>query len=186
MKYPETAKFMRTKERKDKPAMLRPGVLCGATVAERKAPWDPEVPRRSAEPRALAGGAKQTVLDPSVAPDEPQFALSMRSVEGIIYYLGEIVRRELRLDGLAMPFTPTVRTGPKYDRDDTLFEVSRGALTGRPSISVSYDGTDYHVAVDPAGKGRSAQVMELIAQLLAQHNSAKDLPAPSILPVIAR
>jgi hypothetical protein len=184
--YPDIARFVTMK---DEPAALRPGVLCGATSAERKAPWNPKESRVSGEHRPLGVDAKQMVVPQSVGsdvePNEPEFALSMRSVEGIIYYLGEVVRRELRLDGLDSPFTPTVKTGPKYDRDDTLFEVSRG-FAGRPSISVSYDGTDYYVAVDAAGNDRSAQVMEVVIQLLAQNNSAKDLPAPSILPVITR
>ena len=37
--------------------------------------------------------------------------------------------------------------------------------------------------VDPSGKDRSSQVMELLTELLAQNNSAKDLPAPSVIPI---
>jgi hypothetical protein len=55
-----------------------------------------------------------------------------------------------------------------------------------PSISTSYDGVAYHVDVDSDGCNRSSQVMELVLKLLALNNSAKDLPAPSVIPVLTR
>jgi hypothetical protein len=42
------------------------------------------------------------------------------------------------------------------------------------------------VPVDLAGCDRSAQVLEIVAQLLALNSSAKDLPTPNIIPLITR
>ena len=104
--------------------------------------------------------------------------ISPRSVEGIIYYLGEIVRRQLGLEGRDL-FEPTVKN------DQILFKVTRTPAPG-PSISTTYEGADYHVSVDPVGHDRSVQVMEFVTQLFALSNSAKDLPAPSFISVITR
>jgi hypothetical protein len=107
-----------------------------------------------------------------------ELEISPRSVEGIIYYLGEIVRRQLGLDG-GERFEPTVKN------DNILFKVTRTPADGA-SISTTYEGTDYHVSVDPSGHDRSVQVMEFVTQLFALSNSAKDLPAPSFISVITR
>jgi hypothetical protein len=125
-----------------------PEILCGASERDRK--------------------RKQAIV----------LEISPRSVEGIIYYLGEIARRQLGLDGRE-PFEPTVKN------DNILFKVTRTPAAGE-SISATYEGTDYYVSVDPLGHDRSAQVMEFVTQLFALSNSAKDLPAPSVIPVIAR
>ena len=189
-----------------------PAVLCQASAEERRRatskPSAPPVGGASAPtvPLAPSTGDVAPVTPPtkpvtqSPAPPPPpplnapnvqalhiasgDLRLSMRSVEGVIYYLGEIVRRELGLDGRPA-FTPKIRTVPEADVDTVLFALSRGMTTG-PQISVGYDGVDYHLAVDPSAKDRSAQVLELVLQLLAQNNSAKDLPAPSVIPVISR
>jgi hypothetical protein len=104
--------------------------------------------------------------------------ISPRSVEGIIYYLGEIVRRQLNLEGRDL-FEPTVKN------DNILFKVTRTPAAGA-SISTTYEGVDYYVSVDPLGHDRSVQVMEFVTQLFALSNSAKDLPAPSFISVITR
>ena len=107
-----------------------------------------------------------------------ELEMSPRSVEGIIYYLGEVVRRQLGLDGREI-FEPTVQD------DNILFKVTRIPAAGA-TISTTYEGADYHVSVDPLGHDRSVQVMEFVTQLFALSNSAKDLPAPSFISVISR
>jgi hypothetical protein len=125
-----------------------PEILCGASAADRK---------------------KKHAMVLEISP---------RSVEGIIYYLGEIVRRQLSLEGEDL-FEPTVKN------DNVLFKVSRTPAAGA-SISTTYEGVDYYVSVDPTGRDRSVQVMEFVTQLFALSNSAKDLPAPNFISVITR
>jgi hypothetical protein len=119
------------------------------------------------------------------AEDEGSLSFRVRSVEGVIYYLGEWARSEL---GLGEPAaTPIVTyTNPQGEAgENILFQIGRG--TGRgSSIDTAYQGSDYHINVDPTGHDRTSQVMELVTELLALNNSAKDLPAPSVLPVITR
>jgi hypothetical protein len=111
-------------------------------------------------------------------------------VEDIIYYLGEIVRTELRLGGREpFPLLVDLHT-PQPDgsfaiRSVTPFRLYAGGGED-PSIDVTHNGLVYSVKIDPAGNDRSGQVMEIVLQLLALHNSAKDLPAPSVIPVISR
>jgi hypothetical protein len=69
--------------------------------------------------------------------------------------------------------------------DNILFKVTR-TPAGGGSISTTYEGADYYVSVDPLGHDRSVQVMEFVTQLFALSTSAKDLPAPSVISVIAR
>ena len=69
-------------------------------------------------------------------------------------------------------------------RGERIFCSKCGRALGKVAISTSYEGEDYYVDVDPTARDRSAQVMELALELLALNTSAKELPAPSILPVI--
>ena len=115
-----------------------------------------------------------------------KIGLNVRSVEGVIYYLGEWARQEFFHIG-ENP-TPTIVSRSSHCGEgarDTLFHVERGA-SQELSISTSYEGNDYYVRVDPNGCDRSSQVMELVLELLALNNSAKDLPAPSVIPVLTR
>ena len=49
-------------------------------------------------------------------------------------------------------------------------------------ITAAFDGRDYDVDAGPTGKHRLSQVLDLVTELLAQNNSAKDLPQPSVIP----
>jgi hypothetical protein len=117
-----------------------------------------------------------------------KIGLNVRSVEGIIYYLGEWARQEFFAMGENPTASPTIFSRYSHcgkEKRDILFRVERG--TGQElSISSSYEGNDYYVRVDPNGCDRSSQVMELVLELLALNNSAKDLPAPSVIPVLTR
>jgi hypothetical protein len=103
--------------------------------------------------------------------DKPPVFIRTRSTEGLIYYLGEIARRQLGLGapepGAWDPGVFTIKPGP-----------------GRPTaIAASYEGKDFHIDVDSTGADPSSQALELVTALLAQNNSAKDLPLPSVIPV---
>lgn len=117
-----------------------------------------------------------------------KIGINVRSVEGVIYYLGEWVREEVEGIGGSVKPPPTIKD--KNERcgkgaRDILFHLGQGMGQDR-SISTSYQGKDYHIDVDPTGCDRSSQVVELVLELLALNNSAKDLPAPSVIPILTR
>ncbi len=139
------------------------------------------------------------------------FKFHVRSVEGILYYLGEITRRyheqglitqvktDLRYG--TMPLSDcehdgvfrrkesdlirldTKRRDRRSYRCENLFVVDKNAM-GDAFFSVTYDGVSYSVPRDPQRAGRTLQVLELVKQLLALHTSAKELPQSGIISVV--
>ncbi len=117
----------------------------------------------------------------------PGVTVRIRSIEGVIYFLGEITRFELGLDGEnAKPIRPWLCFKKHGDLCDTgkdvLFSL-RPPYSGT-SISTTYQGQAYSMDVDPSGLNHSAQVLEFVTQLLALSSSSKDLPAPSVVTLI--
>lgn len=108
------------------------------------------------------------------------FSISIRSVEGIFHYLGEIVRTELGLSGQAP--TPLSIPGRKEFK---IFSLEQRMASG-VEPSAFYDGTNYAISVDPAGYNASSRVLQLLTDLLALQSSAKTLPAPSVISVISQ
>jgi hypothetical protein len=159
-------------------------LLCGATANARdKAPS--KSPRVSGAP-----GQIQTLLfKPSVGnvngtPLATELNITTRSVQQVIYYLGEIARRQLGLSSQP-PLYPRVYRARSREDDALFFRLQRG-ITNSEALSVSYRGNTYTVDVDPKGSDLSSQIIELVAQLLALNTAAKDLPTPNIIPVITR
>jgi hypothetical protein len=140
---------------------LPAGLLCGAKH------------NMTAARAATGRGAKKAAAISSAAVDaDSPLVIRTHSTEGIIYYLGELTRLQL---GLVPP-----RTG---DWDPNIFHLREGA-GGAGTITASFEGRDYHIDVDPTGADRSSQVLDLVTELLAQNNSAKDLPQPSVIPIV--
>lgn len=194
--------------------VMNPALVCGAAADVRALAPSPVQPAKGApqqihtlmfgafgprpsaakSPAAVSARAAATPAAPSpgcpppeaAAPDAaPSIAagqelnMTARSVEQLIYYLGEIARGQLGWNGPPKP-CPLVATGSGAA---CMFRLRAGpGLPG--AISAAYDGASYAIAVDPTGRDRSSQVLGLVSQLLALNNSAKDLPAPSIIPVI--
>lgn len=91
----------------------------------------------------------------------------VRSIEGIIYYLGELIRAD----------RPATLRDPDGD-ERLLFGVSRGH--GPAAVGVGYRGERYYIPLiedgaAPARDDRSLQVISLINQLLALQTSSDDL-----------
>jgi hypothetical protein len=152
---------------------LEASAICGAAKAA--AAKSPTEQQRAAGIHNLQTATSAAAQGPAAPANV--FSFSTRSTEAIIYFLGELARHDL---GLVEPrFTPTVlgNLGP-----NVLFHISAGR-GGKNAIDVGYDGRTYHIDVDPTGHDRSSQVMELVTEFLAQNNSAKDLPAPSVIPI---
>lgn len=128
-----------------------------------------------------SSGAKQQVAN---------LKFTTRSVEGIILFLGDVVRTELGI-GADAPrtledgngnsyylFKADPNVGPRY-----LFKVEpRSPLYGE--ISANFAGTPYTISVDPSGYDASSQVVQLLSDLLALQSSAKNLPAPNVIAVV--
>jgi hypothetical protein len=107
--------------------------------------------------------------------------LTIRSVEGIIYYLGELARGELAIGVGQTLAPPEINTGLGVDR---LFDVRQGCFAATGEIVTLYNGARYCVVIDPSGADRSSEVMEVVLQLLALNTSAKTLPAPSVISIL--
>jgi hypothetical protein len=143
---------------------LPPGLLCGARR-------NPTAITAATGRGSKKAQARHALSSPGLEADSP-LVIRTHSTEGIIYYLGELTR--LRL-GLVPP-----KTG---NWDPNIFHLREGA-GGPGAISASFRGRDYHIDVDPTGADRSSQVLDLVTELLAQNNSAKDLPQPSVIPIL--
>jgi hypothetical protein len=157
----------------------------GAEVRQTGKKGEPNIPQISSN-RAKAG-IHELLLDGR------KIVLKVRSVEGVIYYLGEWVReRIMPIAAAPLPPATTDQSVPTVADErglcggrDILFQMEPGH-SPYPSISTTYEGSDYHIPVDAMGCDRSSQVLELVLELLALNNSAKNLPAPSAIPVLSR
>jgi hypothetical protein len=123
----------------------------------------------------LCGAKLHDEHDTSVKEVADNVNFTIRSVEGIISFLGEVVQSNRPLQAYTTP-----RGGPKID----IFTASELPPEG-PSISASVDGQTYYVKVDATGKDMSSRVLQLLSELIALNNSAKDLPAPNVITVIS-
>ena len=117
------------------------------------------------------------------SPQPDGLIFTTRSVEQIIYYLGEIARNQLQLTD-EQPVAPQIAAG-SCNGTSVLFQL-HGGYAGGMSISAQYGGASYSIAVDPKGCDRSSQVLGLLAELLALNTSAKNLPAPNVITVLTR
>jgi len=148
-------------------------LLCGATRDRAAAaPADDRTPRPSSAKPAKPAPADQPAGAGAGNDLDDALVIRTHSTEGVIYYLGEIARHQLGL-------VPTANG----NWDPNIFHLREGA-GGPGAITATYEGRDYHINVDPTGADRSSQVLDLVTELLAQNNSAKDLPQPSVIPIV--
>jgi hypothetical protein len=134
------------------------------------------------------------------AGTEVTLSVYVRSTENLIYYLGELARRQHSADPRIIQF----RTQLPYksfdsrvcdnqlkDRDRALekdcsniFVLNVGALAIGGNMSVLYGATMYSIPSDEKVGGYSAPVVEIVKQLLAMSSSAKSLPQTNVISVI--
>jgi hypothetical protein len=111
--------------------------------------------------------------------------IKTRSVEEIFQFLGKMGRIELGLGGAP----PNLLTVPVRDQSGNplgsfdLFKVTKGQPAGH-DIAATLDGETYVVRPDAMGKDYSSNVIQLLSDLLALYSSAKNLPAPSVIPFV--
>jgi hypothetical protein len=132
-----------------------------------------------------------------------------RSTEGIIYYLGEVVRRQVSPDSFSVtgnrivqikladfnatiPLVPVVPCPiPGSDGShafvcSNLFVVDNDPTLAGTALSVNYNGLQYSVPNDVHRAGRSMHVLSLVKQLLAVNTSAKSLPQTNVISTITQ
>lgn len=118
--------------------------------------------------------------------------LLLRSPEAMLYYVGEIVRRQLEgtLDNPAdkeeVRITLRHPEDAAKDKLITIFSVRRvpNGHTVRAAVSVTYDGETYVIPGTEEEAGRSMHVLSLISQLIGLQNKATDLPQTTTVRVI--
>jgi hypothetical protein len=109
--------------------------------------------------------------------------ITTRSVEGILYYLGEWTRGELGVGRSGTVIAPPmVRTN---EGTDALFVVRRECDPSMPNVTAEYFDKNFCMEIDPSGQDRSTEVMEITLQLFALNNSAKNLPSPNLISVLS-
>lgn len=107
--------------------------------------------------------------------------LTTRSLEGIFFFLGEMVRTELGV-ATGEPISLGVLRGdgrPEFN----LFKIEH-RLPIRYEPWVMYDSQLFSIRVDPSGQNdASSRVVQLLTDLLALQSSAKNFPAPNLIAV---
>jgi len=114
-------------------------------------------------------------------------AIHLRSVQGIIYYLGEVVRTYENSEGKAEVATSISREAGCPNNEMPLFRLAKaGGTTSAAQMAVDYRGETYEIPAENCAAGRTTQVMSLITQLLALKKKGEALPSPRSIPVIAQ
>jgi hypothetical protein len=125
-----------------------------------------------------------------------------RSIEGILYYLGEVVRRGAHPEGGQSSSPVQVRVGPPQNpfpkencpfqgnpedyhgyRCTTLFVVHEGG-SEPGGIAVDYEGGHYSISADTSSSW-TMPVFDVVKQLQAVNTSAKQLPASNLISVLS-
>lgn len=109
--------------------------------------------------------------------------MTIRSVEGILYYLGEYVRNP----GSPRLYDAEACASVNYCLPIISVVPASEIPTGKRLVDVLYRGRRYAVPLTgaklSAESGRSSQTISLVQQLLNLHRSSKDLPFTPLLRV---
>jgi hypothetical protein len=126
-------------------------------------------------------------------------SFNTRSIEGILYYLGEVVRRQAHPESGQSSSPVQVRVGPPQNpfpiqscpfegnidgyRCTDLFVLEEG-VSDPKGISVDYEGEHYTISSD-TGSSWTMPVFDIVKQLQALNTSAKELPASNLISVLS-
>jgi hypothetical protein len=135
----------------------------------------------------------------SFAGKNVSISFHTRSIEGILYYLGEVVRRSSHPESGQSSDPVQVRVGPPQNpfpretcpfegaidgyRCTPLFVVEEGASDPK-GISVDYQGIQYTISSNTSSSW-TMPVFDLVKQLQAVNTSAKQLPASNLISVLS-
>ena len=115
-----------------------------------------------------------TVEDPNAG--RPDFTVHLRSVQGILYYLGEIVRYQQTKQ--------PIEIDKNTKKPNILFHlISKKEDAHTPIIGVEYNNQWYYVPEGDKGK-RTRTVLALVLQLLGLHKSSKELPTTTAVETV--
>jgi hypothetical protein len=120
--------------------------------------------------------AKQSDKSSASKRSVPQkSSLTLRSVEQIFLFLGQLIRTELGLNDGILKDLRDLDGNPTKGVSSYFFKVEP-----RVPLNGEFHGTIYTVAADPSGADASSQVL---TNLLALQSSAKSLPAPNVIAI---
>jgi hypothetical protein len=139
---------------------------------------------------------KEGCGEPNAPASQPQVQLTTRSFDGMVYYLGEVLRADgLQTGGQARPASVTVWAWGQDERAETwgLFVAIQGTPPAHSPVDVDYDGDTYYVPSacddttscgDPQLRHRSLQVLSLLNQIWGLQKEAAELPVTPTVTVI--
>ena len=134
------------------------------------------------------------------------FSIYTRGTEGILYFLGEVVRRSLypgsNPNAEPISWRYQVQIEKSFYRHysevpcaileeneffscQNLFVVEQGVDLGAAALSVDYNGQHFVVPNDPQKSGKTLHVLSIVKQLLAVNTSAKSLPQTNVISIIS-
>ena len=139
---------------------------------------DPEKMCREADGPGIAGNSS-LLKGQSGAPagkfKQPTFGVQLRSVQGIMYYLGELLRYQ----------QGSGRTVFSRDRR-VLFKLTDDkAFAEKPFVSTTYEDKTYYLAKPRKGtQSRAGNVLALVSQLLGLHKKSEELPTTTTIKTV--
>jgi hypothetical protein len=128
--------------------------------------------------------------------DNARIDLITRSFDGMIYYLGEVLRAERPVsEGGRGLETHVWAWNSKAQRFEpwTLYEARAGGLFARGIVSVDFEGTNYSIGnacadpetcSDSEGRHRSLQVLALLNQIWGLQKEETSLPLVPTVTVV--
>src|SRR6185369_9120659 len=126
--------------------------------------------------------------NPPVNDDQQEYRIFLRSPEGVLYYLGEILRAEV--DKGYVPRVEVCESRPPVP----LFVVNKaGANDNIPVVTVDYEGSKYSIPGNPAtgpdtgcSGDRSMQVLTFVSQLIAGQKAEMNVPVTGAVTAVGR
>jgi len=137
--------------------------------------------------------AEPGVSLPTTEKKEGTYILHLRSPEAILYYLGEIIRAEMK----GKPFIPTIKLNPKRcaeKPDAPLFVVHKKTYKDKsPIVTVTYEGTTYVIpkssddeSSDECSVDRSMHVLSLVSLIIGKQKTSTPVPSTGVVSIIGR
>lgn len=141
------------------------------------------------EKKKKTGGTQESTasaMGPDDSDDKASFVKDgeftakahLRSVQGILFYLGEVLRyqtdtgKKIKIDGgETVLFDLTTNKEEDVDPD-------------QPIISVDYNNNTWYVPTKDKKGGRTKTVLALVLQLLGLHKSSKELPTTTAVETV--
>ena len=121
---------------------------------------------------------------------ETKYKIHLRSVQGILYHLGELVRAwDAKEPKKQRQVHVEYGHGPRSDwKDVPLFRLEPVASfsAGDSPLAVEYEGKVYMVPPDDKESGLTETAMSLVAQLLGLNKTGKELPKTTAVEVVGR